>query len=156
MSDYLIKIIHGLPKSQNSQIPPRACLAACMRSNQALARQGRSDWLPRRPPRSGPHGSQSTYGPDPGGTLDSAVSSEPPSRRAPPMQNGIFAYMRGAGHKDCASTCALNQKGKRGREGFRHLRARPGRNAQFSCLQQTTILSRSAVAKGHHCLHEGI
>jgi hypothetical protein len=149
-------MVHQKVKILRFSQSPRACLVACMRSNQTLARPGRSDWLPRRPPRSGPHGSQSTYGPDPGGTLDSAVSSEPPSHRAPPMQNGIFAYMRGAGHKDCASTCALNQKGKRGREGFRHLRARLGRNAQFSCLQQTTILSRSAVAKGHHCLHEGI
>jgi hypothetical protein len=45
--------------------------------------------------------------------FNSAISSELPSRRASPMQKGIFSYTRGANDGDGVSYSMLQQKAKK-------------------------------------------
>jgi hypothetical protein len=57
------------------------------------------------------YGSQIISDPDTQETAESVVFAEPSSRRAVPMQKGIFANTRGANHGDGASTRVLQRKG---------------------------------------------
>jgi hypothetical protein len=71
----------------------RTCLVARILPNQTR-------WMSGLPPHCSPHGYQSTYGPDPLGTVEIIISVESPSSRAPPMQKSIFAHTSLADHGD--------------------------------------------------------
>ena len=63
-----------------------ARLVGGMEANQAVGIQNLVDWIPGPDPRCGQRVRQSSNGPGPLGTADSAVSNEPPSSHAPHMQ----------------------------------------------------------------------